>query len=346
MRPGEVVAIVGPTASGKSWLAEQIALRVDGEVISADSMQVYRGMDIGTAKVPEDSRLVPYHLLDLVDPGSPFSAALYQRLARVAIDDVIARGKVPVVCGGTGFYVRAALDDMEFPSGEQVANPLREHYQALAAQQGALALHSLLLRRDPESARLIHPHNVRRVIRALELLEGGETTYARQHEGLSHLDEAYRTRYLGLDVDASLLSRCIDARVEEMLRTGLLAEVLGLMLHGFTDALTAPQAIGYKELVPVLLPVLDRLRGSASTPDPHTVPRAPVDVPSPLSLMGECDRDALERASSDIKRATRRYAKRQRTWFGRDARITWLTTGGQGLRTRDELLAQALGLLG
>jgi tRNA dimethylallyltransferase len=302
-------------------------------------------MDIGTAKVSRNDRLVPYHLLDLLNPGEPFSAALYQNFAREAIDDIIARGKVPVVCGGTGLYVRAALDTMEFPAGEQSANPLRERYQALVDEQGSLALHALLAQRDPESARLIHPHNVRRVIRALELFEGGETTYALQHEGLLHLTEMYRTRYLGIEVEVPVLSKRIDARVEGMFEEGLLAEVLELMLHGFTDALTAPQAIGYKELVPLLLPLFEGSLSKTSKPDILERIGRSLDGPGLSPLMGVCNPDALKQAKEDIKQATRHYAKRQRTWFRGDARITWLPVRGKGRAAEDALLLQALDLL-
>ena len=150
-----VIAIVGPTASGKTDVAQIVASVLDGEVVSADSMQIYRGMDIGTGKLPSSERIVPHHGFDLVDPGEPYSAALFQSFAREACGDIAARGHVPVLCGGTGLYVRAAIDDYEFPAGEQQANPAREHWTAFADEHGAQALWEELERRDPESASVV-----------------------------------------------------------------------------------------------------------------------------------------------------------------------------------------------
>ena len=173
------VCVVGSTASGKTDLAQALALELGGEVISADSMQIYRGMDIGTGKLPASERLVPHHGFDLVDPGEPFSAALFQNYARDRFRAIDARGNRCVLAGGTGFYVRAAVDDYDFPAGEQVGNPVRERYQALACEQGAEALWKLLAARDEASASVIPPADVKRVVRAFELLEEG-TTYAEQ----------------------------------------------------------------------------------------------------------------------------------------------------------------------
>jgi len=157
-----VLAVVGPTGVGKTALAEELAVRLGGEIVSADSMQVYFGMDVGTAKPAPGDRRVPYHCLDLAEPGKPFSAALYQVAARGAIADIDERGMLPVLCGGTGLYVRAALDDWEFPAGEQAENPVRDRYEAFAREHGADALHGLLAARDPAAAALIHPNNTRR----------------------------------------------------------------------------------------------------------------------------------------------------------------------------------------
>jgi len=283
-----VLAVVGPTAAGKTALSEELAARLGGEIVSADSMQVYRGMDIGTAKQPAQLRRVRYHCLDLARPDASFSAALYQTAARAAIADCTARGVLPVVCGGTGLYVRAALDDFSFPAGEQDANPLRGHFEGIAESLGAEALHTLLATRDPESAALIHPNNVRRVVRALEMAESG-TSYAIQHEGFSERTSVYDTAFLGVTVERAELYRRIDARVDTMLAAGLIAEVQELLDAGFRAALTAAQAIGYKEIV--------------------------------AALDGTC---SLEAAADDIKRASRRYAKRQLTWFHADPRITWV----------------------
>ncbi len=283
-----VIAIVGPTAVGKSAVADLVAERIGGEIVSADSMQVYRDMDIGTAKTPPEARRVRYHGIDLVEPGTAFSAALYQAYARAAVDEIRARGRVPVFVGGTGLYVRAALDDMEFPPGD-TGTPLRQEIEARAREIGADALHGELAVLDPASAALIHPHNVKRVVRALEM----------HSEGVSYAEQAARfacrtfhypeTVLVGLTMDRAALYRRIDERVAGMLAQGLLGEVRRLLDAGLREALTAAQAIGYKELVPVV-------EGTAS----------------------------LEDAQAAIAQATRRYAKRQLTWFRADPRVRWV----------------------
>lgn len=283
-----VVCIVGPTASGKSDLAQAVAVALDGEVVSADSMQIYRGMDIGTGKVMPDERMVAHHGLDLIEPGEPYSAAMFQSYARTCFADLDARGKRAVLAGGTGLYVRAAIDDMDFPKGEQVDNPVRDRCTRFAETQGAQALWDELRRIDPKSAALIHPNNVRRVVRAFEML-AENTTYAAQHERLQRLPQAVPAVFFGLDVDPAILAERIDRRVDAMIEAGLVGEVKSLLHRGFREGITAPQAIGYKEIVSAL---------------DGTVP--------------------LDEAVGQIKTATRRYAKRQRTWFRKDARICWL----------------------
>lgn len=282
-----VIAVVGPTASGKSAVADLVAEALGSEVVSADAMQVYRGMDIGTAKTPVSERRVPLLLVDVADPTEPYSAALYQRDSRRAIDRLRAEGRVPVLCGGTGLYVRAALDEMEFPRGE-VDGAARQRYQDLAGKLGPEGVHALLAERDPESAALIHPHNVRRVVRALEMLDEG-VSYARQSAGFSEPREHYPSLQFALTMDRARLYARIDARVDAMMRAGLLDEVRGLMDAGAADALTSRQAIGYKELID--------------------------------ALEGRC---TIGEAVDLIRLRSRRYAKRQLSWFRRDPRITWL----------------------
>ncbi len=284
-----VLAIVGPTAVGKTAVAEAVAVHLGSEIVSADSMQVYRCMDIGTAKPAPAERLVPYHCLDLVDPGEEFSAALFQRHARVAIAEISARGLIPVLAGGTGLYVRAALDDMRFPAGETAENPVRERYEALAAEKGSQALWELLRDRDPTSAELIHPNNTRRVVRAFEMLELDGTSYAEQRQGFSARESVYDATIVGLTMEREALYRRIERRVDAMIAAGLLGEVEALLHAGFREALTANQAIGYKELVGVVE-----------------------------------GRESLDEAVELIKRATRRYAKRQLTWFRADPRVIWV----------------------
>lgn len=283
-----VICIVGPTASGKSALAQLIALEVDGEIVSADSMQIYRGMDIGTGKVPESQRVVKHYGLDLVDPGEPWSAALFQEYARRCFDEIEARGKWPILCGGTGFYVRAAVDDFDFPKGEQVGNELRDSLNAYAQNEGAHVLWERLRKADPESAAIIPENDVKRVVRAFELLEEG-LSYADQKEKLAHIGQYKPSVFIGLAVDPDTLRQRIRNRVDEMVAQGLVEEVQTLLAGGFRQGITAPQAIGYKEIVQAL----DEGRG-------------------------------LDGALEEIKVATCRYAKRQRTWFRREKRVHWI----------------------
>ena len=283
-----VACIVGPTASGKTDLAQAVALALGGEVVSADSMQVYRGMDIGTGKIPFAERLVPHHGLDLVDPGQPFSAALFQRYARDRFREIDARGLRSVLAGGTGFYVRAAIDGYEFPAGEQVDNPVRKRCARIAEQKGAEALWQMLSERDPASAAIIPAADVKRVTRAFELLDEG-CSYAEQRARLSTIPQVVPALFVGLAVDPDVLRARIDARVDAMVEAGLVDEVAGLLAQGFREGVTAPQAIGYKEIA--------------------------------AALDGEA---TLSEAVRRIKVATHRYAKRQRTWFRKDARIRWI----------------------
>lgn len=281
-------------------------MALGGEVVSADSMQIYCGMDIGTGKVPPEQRLVPHFGLDLVQPGQAYSASLFQEYARVCFADIAARGKRAVLCGGTGFYVRAAIDDYQFPAGEQVDNPVRETYQALAHQHGAEYVWECLREADPESAAVIHPNNTKRVIRALELLEVGKH-YADQLEALDTLQQKVPAVFLGLAVPRDQLYARINSRVDAMMAAGLEEEVTCLLQAGFREGITAPQAIGYKEIV--------------------------------SALEGEC---GLDEAVDAIKQATRRYAKRQISWFKKDARIVWLDAADDKL---DTLADQALDVL-
>lgn len=283
-----IICIVGPTASGKSSLAIRIAEMLRGEIVSADSMQVYRGMDIGTGKIIQSETHVRHHCLDLVDPGEPYSAALFQKDARECFDDIESRGMRNVLCGGTGFYIRAAIDDYDFPEGEQIGNDIRDRYNTMAAQTGPRALWEMLEKVDPRSAALIPENDVKRVVRAFELLDQGKS-YATQREKLATIEQLYPATFLGLEVEPETLRERIDARVERMFEIGLVDEVRRLLDAGFREGITAPQAIGYKEVVPVLDGMV-----------------------------------TLDEAIESIKVSTHRYAKRQRTWFRKDKRIRWI----------------------
>lgn len=275
----DVIAVMGCTASGKSALADEIALRLDGEVISADSMQVYRGMDIGTAKTPASKRKVPYHCIDICDPGQPYSAALFQQDSRAAIADIQSRGKVPVICGGTFFYVRACLNQMDFAAGEQEDNPVRDKYNALAAKLGAQGIWEFLREVDAQSAQVIHPNNTVRVVRALEMHEAGES-YAQRKAAFKDIKPAIPSVKISIERDTQLLYERINERVDRMRDLGLVDEVSGLLDKGFRQGLTAQAAIGYKEIV--------------------------------MALDGLI---TMDDAFEQVKQATRRYSKRQRTWL-------------------------------
>jgi len=284
-----IYAVVGPTGTGKSELAQQLAQRTGAVVLSADALQVYRELTIGTAKLPESERRVAHFGLDLLSVARPYSAALYQAYARTVIEEHLSLGQSVVVCGGTGLYVRAALDEFDFPPGEQENNQARAHYEALAEEQGAVSLYRMLEERDPASAALIHPHNVRRVIRALELCEQGES-YAAGTAGFKSFESHYPdVGWLGLRKERAELYRDLEARVDAMLEAGLVDEVRALREQGLADTLTARQAIGYKELL--------------------------------VWLDGKC---SYEDAVTQIKQNTRRYAKRQLTFFNADPRINWI----------------------
>ncbi len=300
------IAIVGPTAVGKTAAGEVIAASIGGEIVSADSMQVYRGRDIGTAKTPADDRKVAHHCIDLVEPGEPYSAALFQRDARDSIAEILARGLTPVVVGGTGLYVRAALDQFDFPQGD-VSGDIRARIERRAMEIGPEALHTELEEVDPDAARLIHPNNVRRTVRALEMLAAGRR-YSDQAYGFrARVDHYPGTVFLGLMMERAALYDRVDRRVDAMVRAGLLGEVERLVAAGYREALTSMQAIGYKEL----LPVLDRTM-------------------------------SLDEAVEDIKRATRRYAKRQLTWFRADPRIRWIDVTCQSADQAAEVASHLL----
>lgn len=282
-----VLAIVGPTASGKSSLAEEVATRLSASVVSTDAMQVYRGMDIGTAKTPVGERRCPLLMVDVCPVGEDYSVRLFQRDARAAVDSLLAKGEVPVLCGGTGLYLDAVIDQMDFPSGER-GSEARERYERLAESEGGDAVWRELERRDPESANLIHPHNVRRVIRALELLDQGDS-YAKTHEGLHSRASHFDALIFGLQMKRQRLYRRIEERVDGMFDAGLVDEVMTLRGEGLERSTTASQAIGYKE-------VLELLDGRATEAEARDL----------------------------VKMRTRRYAKRQISWFRRDGRVRWL----------------------
>lgn len=280
-----LLVITGPTATGKSAVAVEVALRVGGEIISADSMLVYRGMDIGTAKpTPAERKGVPHHLIDIVEPGEDFSVATFQAMARDLIAEINARGSLPILVGGTGLYIRAVLRGFRFAGG--VDKELRRRLAGEARLFGPVHLHEKLRAVDPEAAARIHPHNVKRVIRALEVFyqTGKPISAAAGQE-----NPPYDALVFGLYLDRQELYRRIEARVDAMLKAGLVEEVRHLLARGLPRETTAMQALGYKEIA--------------------------------AYLAGEV---TLEEAVRLLKRNTRRFAKRQFTWFRREEGICWL----------------------
>ncbi|MDO5107383.1 MAG: tRNA (adenosine(37)-N6)-dimethylallyltransferase MiaA [Coriobacteriaceae bacterium] len=282
-----LICIVGPTASGKSAVAEEIALRIGGEVVSVDAMQVYTGMDIGTAKTPVGDRRCPLHMVDVCPITENYSVERFQADARACIDRMRAAGTEPVLCGGTGLYLNAVIDEMDFAPGYR-GDDRREAYEELARTDGPQAVYELLASRDPESAAAIHPNNVRRVIRALELADEGKS-YAASLTTLHDRAVHYDARIFGLMLPREQLYRCIEARVDEMFKNGLVDEVRRLRTQGLSTETTAGQAIGYKE-------ILQMLDGAIT----------------------------CEEARGAIKAGTRRYAKRQISWFKHDGRVRWI----------------------
>jgi len=288
-----LIAVVGATTAGKSDLAVDLARALDGEVINADSMQLYRGMDIGTAKLTlEERRGVPHHLLDVWDVTQAASVAEYQDLADAVITDIMARGKVPVLVGGSGLYIRAALGDLDFPGTDEA---IRERLEAELSERGPGLLYQRLQREDPAAAAAILPSNGRRIVRALEVIELSGRPFSATMPGY---DGGRAAVQLGVQVDRAELDRRIEARVDRMWAAGFETEARRLAARGLRDGKTASRALGYQQML--------RCLDGALT---------------------------LDEARDETVRATRRFARRQESWFRRDPRVRWLGVGG-GLRDR------------
>ena len=284
-----LVIIAGPTASGKSAAAVELALRMNGEVISADSMQIYRGMDIGTAKVTkEEMRGVRHYLIDCADPDENYNVVLFQQKAREAVQEAVSAQKLPILCGGTGFYIQALLYDIDFTEMEENTS-LRSRYEALAAEKGPEALHRILKEKDPASAAAIHPNNVKRVIRALEFAQESGGSIAAHNLAQRERGSVYNSVFFVLTMDRQKLYERIDRRVDLMMEQGLLDEVTRLRDIGIARDSTAMQGIGYKQ-------IYSYLEGDWS----------------------------LEEAVRLIKMDTRHFAKRQLTWFRREKDVIWV----------------------
>ena len=283
--------LTGPTAVGKSELSIELARQIGGEIISADSMQVYRQMDIGSAKIrPEQMGGVPHHLIDVLDPTEEFNVVAFQQLAKEAISGIYERGHIPIVVGGTGFYIQALLYDIDFTQNDE-DTALRSRLEELAATQGSKALYEQLRQIDPESCEIIHAHNVKRVIRAIEFYEKTGTKISEHNKQQRKHTSPYNFAYFVLTDDRNRLYGRIEERIDRMLDEGLVDEVSALAAAGCTRDMVSMQGLGYKE-------ILDYLNNKCS----------------------------LEEAVYTLKRDTRHFAKRQLTWFRREKGIHWLET--------------------
>jgi len=305
----KVIVLGGPTATGKTDLAIELALLVNGEVVSADSAQVYRYMDIGTAKpTPEERRGVPHHMIDIVYPDEEFSVAQFKNLAEDSIRDILSRGKVPVVAGGTGLYISSLVYNIQF--SDTICDwEFRERMNALAIKYGPGYLHDRLKEVDPVSAQRIHPNNVKRVIRALEVFETtGRPISEHQAESRTKPPE-FDYLLFGLTMDRQMLYERIEKRTDIMMEKGLADEVAGILKMGYSRDLVSLQAIGYKEIA--------------------------------AAISGEC---SMEEAVENIKLGIRHLAKRQITWFNSMEGLKWLDTKALDRRAMLKILADSLNI--
>ena len=284
-----LIILTGPTAAGKTGLSIELAKRTGGEIISADSMQVYRGMDIGTAKISrEEMQGVPHHLIDILDPRESFDVTLFQKLAGEAAEDICSRGHIPILVGGTGFYIQALLYGIDFT--EEQDETLRNELELLSeTEEGRKELVERLRAVDPDAFNTIHPNNIRKVIRALEFFMLHNSPISRHNENEHKKEAVFDSRYFVLDMDRAVLYERINKRVDLMLEQGLVEEVKGLRDQGLDGSYVSMQGIGYKE-------ILEYLEGKTG----------------------------LDEAVEKIKQNTRHFAKRQLTWFRREKNVIWL----------------------
>ena len=290
----KLYVVAGPTASGKTAVAIELARQINGEIISADSMQIYRYMDIGTAKPTKNEVVsVRHHLLDVALPSDQFSVAEYTRLATAAIQEMQSRNRIPILAGGTGFYINAVIYGTQFTESEagqhEKDNRLRKAYMQLAAEKGAIFLHEKLQAIDLDSAKAIHPNNIKRVARALSFCESTGQLFSAHNAGQKANTAKYETNLSILTMPREILYERINARVIAMWDAGLPEEVSRLLAQGYHPGLAAMQGIGYKEMVPYI-------NGSQTK----------------------------EETIAQIQQVTRNYAKRQETWFRHQAKNAWL----------------------
>lgn len=288
MNKKPLIILTGPTAVGKTSLSVELAKAVNGEMISADSMQVYKQMDIGTAKIkPEEMQGIQHYLIDMFDPKEDFNVVMFQKLAKEAIETIYAKGKIPIVVGGTGFYIQALLYDIDFE--ETQISAYRDELSEFAKQNGVQALHEKLKDIDPVSFKEIHPNNVKRVIRALEFYHDTGGPISKHNVEQGQKQSPYNFIYFVLNDNREILYQRIDKRVDQMMEEGLEKEVKTLIDYGCDETMVSMQGLGYKEFFPY--------------------------------FRGEYD---LEEAVRILKRDTRHFAKRQLTWFRREKEVTWV----------------------
>ena len=284
-----LIILTGPTAVGKTKLSIELAKAVNGQMISADSMQVYRHMDIGTAKIrSEEMQGIPHYLIDVLDPWESFDVVRFQTMAKEALEKIYTAGAIPIVVGGTGFYIQALLYDIDFDENDSETG-YRTELQSFVNLHGSEALHDRLRQVDEKSALMIHPNNVKRVIRALEFYHQTGTRISEHNETQRQKESPYRFVYFVLDDERGRIYRRIDQRIDQMLDQGLVAEVKQLRDMGCTRDMVSMQGLGYKEIL--------------------------------AYLDGEC---TLEEAVYILKRDTRHFAKRQLTWFRRELEVRWI----------------------
>lgn len=284
-----LIILTGPTAVGKTKLSISLAKAIGGEIISADSMQVYKGMDIGSAKIKkEEMEGVPHYLIDVLEPQEEFHVVRFQQMAKAAMETIYANGHIPIVVGGTGFYIQALLYDIDFTENEE-DHAYRQELEELAKEQGAAYLHNMLQQVDEVSANEIHANNIKRVIRALEFYKQTGTRISEHNAREREKESPYAFCYFVLNDDRAKLYARIDQRIDEMVNEGLVSEVQKLKEQGATRDMVSMQGLGYKE-------ILDYLDG----------------------------RTSLEEAIYILKRDTRHFAKRQLTWFKRERNVSWI----------------------
>ncbi len=302
----KLVILTGPTAVGKTKLSIELAKQIGGEIISADSMQVYRHMDIGSAKImPDEMDGIPHHLIDVLDPTEDFDVYRFQQMSKKAMQEIYDRGHIPIIVGGTGFYIQAVLYDIDFTESEE-DSLLRRELEETAERIGAHALHEMLRDVDPQAADEIHENNVKRVIRAIEYHRQTGGRISEHNKEQREKESPYNFCYFVLNDDRAKLYERIDRRVDLMLQAGLENEVKDLLSMGCRRESTAMQGLGYKEIIDY--------------------------------LQGDCD---LERAVYLIKRDTRHFAKRQITWFKRERDVVWVDRSVLG-NEDEKLLAYML----